>query len=147
MSFNEHNNISPDFADLFSFSSEKEELKHDAKMIMFRFLSEIDRMSENELLQKDYAAAMKTSASFVNQLFKGDKLANLVTIAKLQKAFNVIFDIKAIPAIQQSFEVPVSNSVFKMKANSLVSTNAEPAGLTFVPGGKYSNTTLKTEVA
>lgn len=95
MSFEKYN-INPEFSDLFSFKSEKDELKHDAKILMYRFLSEIERMNEgNRLQKKDFASALKTSRSFITQLFKGDKIASLYTIAKLQKAFNVTFKIEA----------------------------------------------------
>lgn len=101
MKFNEKYNIDDDILSLFEFDSEKEELKHDAFMIMFKFLSEIERVSENTLYKKDLAMALDTSKSFISQLFSGNKLANLLTIAKLQKSYNITFHVKAVP--NQSF--------------------------------------------
>lgn len=102
MSFKK-NVINPEFAHLFKFKSEEEELKHDAKILMYRFLSEIERLNEGpELQKKDFASALKTSRSFITQLFKGDKLANLITLAKLQKAFDITFYIEARPNIEDT---------------------------------------------
>ncbi|MCW3110125.1 MAG: hypothetical protein JWQ09_4631, partial [Segetibacter sp.] len=39
--------------------------------------------------------ALDTSTSFISQLFSGNKLANLITLAKLQKSYNISFEIKA----------------------------------------------------
>lgn len=137
MTFKDKYEINPDFAHLFDFTSEKEELKHDAKILMFRFLSEIERLSEEPLLQKDFAKATKTSASFVNQLFKGDKIANLITLAKLQRAFDVTFEVVATPnkaiAITPSIKAAVTNS----EHDAIPHRNS----LAVLKGGAYSKQT------
>ena len=83
------------FNDLFTFKDEKEEIKHKAHMLGFQFLSEIERISEDRgLKKKDFAKIIGTSPSYITQLFRGDKLVNLETLAKFAKGLNIDFDIK-----------------------------------------------------
>jgi hypothetical protein len=135
MSFEKKYNINPEFSDLFKFKSEKEELRHDAKMLMFRFLSEIEKVSDN-LRQSDLAQAIKTTPSFVNQLFNGDKLANLITMAKLQKSFNIEFDIKAKPIAQNIFQRPMDVPISSFTDGPPRKTR-QSSNLTFHAGGLY----------
>lgn len=96
MKFNDKYNVAPEFESLFTFKSKKEEIEHEAKMIMFRFLSELEKInSERPIKKKDLAQAIKTSASYITQLYQGDKLINLLTLAKIQDVYNITFDIKA----------------------------------------------------
>lgn len=96
MKFQDKYTVEPEFEDLFSFKSKDEEIEHEATMIMFRFLSELEKFAgDKPLKKKDIALAIGTSPSFVTQLFQGDKLLNLVTIAKLQDVFSIKFEITA----------------------------------------------------
>lgn len=96
MKFNDKYNVAPEFENLFAFKTKKEEIEHEAKMIMFRFFSELEKInSENPIKKKELAQALKTSASYITQLYHGDKLINLLTLAKVQDAYNITFDIKA----------------------------------------------------
>ena len=96
MKFKEKFNINAEFEGLFTEKSKEEELEHEAKMIMFRFLNELEKMnSEKPIKKKDLAIALNTSASFITQLYRGDKLINLLTLAKIQDAYNITFEIKA----------------------------------------------------
>lgn len=96
MKFKDKYNIAPEFENLFAFKSKEEELEHEAKMIMFRFLSELEKLTvEKPIKKKELAKAISTSASFITQLYQGDKLVNLLTLAKIQEAYNLTFEIKA----------------------------------------------------
>lgn len=96
MKFNDKYNVAPEFENLFAFKTKKEEIEHEAKMIMFRFFSELEKInSENPIKKKELAKALKTSASYITQLYQGDKLINLLTLAKIQDAYNITFEIKA----------------------------------------------------
>jgi transcriptional regulator with XRE-family HTH domain len=95
MKLNKKYKINSEFGDLFTFKNKKEELKHEATMIMFRFLSEVERITDNNLSKKDLAKLIDTSASYVTQLFNGDKLLNFLKLAKLQDALNIKFNIVA----------------------------------------------------
>lgn len=98
MKFKDKYDIAPEFENLFSFKSKEEEIEHEAKMIMFRFLSELEKLnSDNPIKKKELAQALDTSASFVTQLYQGNKLINLLALAKMQEAYNFTFEIKAKP--------------------------------------------------
>lgn len=90
--------INPEFDDLFSTSSKSDDTKQEARMIMYRFLSEAERVHGQERgLKKKLANKTGTSQSFITQLFNGDKLINLLTLAKFQEALDIKFKIIALP--------------------------------------------------
>lgn len=97
MKFNDKYRISKGYEDLFSFRDEKDELDYEAHLLMFRFLSEVERIvSEGKTLKnKDIALKLGVSPSYITQLLRGDKLMNFIMLAKIQKAFNITFEIKA----------------------------------------------------
>jgi transcriptional regulator with XRE-family HTH domain len=97
MKFKDRYNISEDFADLFTFRNEEEELEHEAYMIMFRFLSELEKLNSDEhpLKKKELAKKLGVSPSYITQLFNGNKLINLSTLARIERFFNITFEIKA----------------------------------------------------
>jgi len=96
MKFKDKYDVSPEFEGLFSFASEDDQIEHEAKMIMTRFFSELEKIiGDKPLKKKEIAKAIKTSPSYVTQLFRGDKLVNLTTLAKIEMAYNITFEIKA----------------------------------------------------
>ena len=98
MKFKEKYNISPEFENLFTFKTKDDETEHEAKMLMFRFLSELEKLNgDKPFKKKDLAKSLKTSPSYITQLFNGDKLINLTTLAKIQEAYKICFEIKAKP--------------------------------------------------
>lgn len=97
MNSNANKKIKDAYKVAFSAIDSKEDLEHDAKMIMYRFLSEVERVSEEEgLNRKELAARIGTSPSYLTQLFRGNKIINLQTIAKFQKVFDLTFEINAV---------------------------------------------------
>lgn len=96
MKFKDKYAINPEFEELFSFKSKEEELEHEAKLLMFRFLSELEKLNgDRPIKKKDLAIALGTSPSYITQLFRGDKLINLASLAKIEKAYNITFEITA----------------------------------------------------
>ena len=85
--------------ELFKKSKTDEDLiKEEAFVLMSGYLSEIERLQEVlGFTKKDMAEKIKTSASYLTQVFKGDKPLNFITLAKLQLALDIRFRIKAIP--------------------------------------------------
>ena len=82
------------FDHLFNSLSEEDLLDVDAKILMFRFLSLIDaKREELGWSRKELATQIKTSPSFISQLFQGDKLINFTTLAKIQKVMGLEFEI------------------------------------------------------
>lgn len=52
-----------------------------------------DYMEVNKIQKSDIAKALNTSKSYITQLFTGDKILNLKTLAKLQRKFNIKFKV------------------------------------------------------
>jgi transcriptional regulator with XRE-family HTH domain len=85
--------INPAFEDLFSFKNEEEKIEHDASMISFRILSEIEKLCDNrKIKKKDLAEMVGTSKSYITQLFNGTKSINTQIMAKLENALDITFE-------------------------------------------------------
>ncbi len=117
MKFKDKYNVSKGYESLFSFRDEKDELDYEAHMLTLRFLSEVAKMnSEGKILKnKDLASKLGVSPSYITQLFNGDKLLNFTMLAKIQKAFNITFEIKA----RKNDPLPPSG-IIKKKSGTII---------------------------
>jgi len=89
-----NNKIQEAFDQLFSQISDKDKLENDAILLMFRFLSIIeDKCEVLGINRKQLASKVGTSPSYITQLYRGDKLINMLTLAKFQEALDLEFDI------------------------------------------------------
>lgn len=71
------------------------DFEFETRMIMYRFLSIVDeKMEELDMSKKELAELIGTSASYITQLFNGNKIVNLPTLAKFQKALNINFKVR-----------------------------------------------------
>lgn len=71
------------------------DFEFETRMIMYRFLSIVDeKMEELDMSKKDLAELIGTSASYITQLFNGNKIVNLPTLAKFQKALDIKFKVR-----------------------------------------------------
>lgn len=97
MKFEDKYKVSNEFADLYNFTNKEEEIEHEAYMIMFRFLSELENLNSGTKLlkKKELAQKLGVSASYITQLFNGTKLINLITLAKIERELNITFEVKA----------------------------------------------------
>jgi ribosome-binding protein aMBF1 (putative translation factor) len=97
MKFKDKYTVNPEFEDLVAFRNKKEELEHEARMIMFRFFSEMENLvsPENKIKKKELAKKLGVSASYITQLFNGEKLVNLSLLAKIQEVYNITFEVSA----------------------------------------------------
>lgn len=123
------------FQDLLSFKSLEEEIKHNSQMIMYRFLSEIEILCEEKhMSKKELAERIGTSASYITQLYRGNKPLNIETIAKFQKVFDITFEIKAKSNLQseKQDEFEEENSLFP-------DLNSEPDGFWYYKNFKNKN--------
>jgi len=82
-----------EFSGLFELENQKDKIDHKAHMIMFRFLSEIEKIISGRFTRKEISKLIGTSPSYITQLFRGDKLINLITLAKFEEALDSEFDI------------------------------------------------------
>lgn len=87
-----------EFDEFLSHKNEEEKFKHEAQMLMFDCLSEIQKiMDSKKMKRKTLAEKIRTSGSYLTQLFRGDKPLNFYTIAKCQHALDIQFKIRAYP--------------------------------------------------
>jgi len=93
------------FEQLFGQLTEKDILENDAKVLMFRFLTIVDaKREELGWSRKDLAEKIATTPSYISQLFQGDKLINMTTLAKIQQAMDIQFDITQKKSYEERIE-------------------------------------------
>ncbi|MBS1754728.1 MAG: helix-turn-helix transcriptional regulator [Ferruginibacter sp.] len=84
-------------SNFFSNKKTHSEVKHLAQMLMYRFLSEIEKITdERKIVRKELAKQIGVSASYLTQLYRGVKPLNIETLAKIELVLDFRFDIKAI---------------------------------------------------
>ncbi len=71
--------------------------QHFARMLMYRFLSEVERITdERNILRKDLAAMIGVSPSYITQLYRGSKPLNFDTLSKIETALGFRFEVRAV---------------------------------------------------
>jgi len=84
------------FDQILDFNTTNEKIEHDSKIIMFKFLSIVEKeMALRNMSKKELAKQLGTSPSYITQLFRGTKNINLLKLAQLQHLFGIEFNIKA----------------------------------------------------
>ncbi len=87
--------IRDEFQKLFE-KSPAEQVEHRAQILSYIFLSEAQKaMDRKGWTRKQLADEIGTSASYLTQLFRGDRLLNFKTVAKIEKALGLGFEITA----------------------------------------------------
>jgi len=80
------------FAGLFDNRTEEQKQEDAAQLLSFRFLSEVERlMNERGLTRRQLASMVGTSASYITQLFRGDRLINMDILARFERVLEVRF--------------------------------------------------------
>lgn len=86
--------IKNEFDQLFGQLTEQEKLENDAQLLMFQFLSIVEaKCDELGWSRKKLAEKVGTSSSYITQLFRGDKMANMLILSKFQKVLDFKFNI------------------------------------------------------
>lgn len=82
-----------EFESLFSMSPE-EQIEHDASMLAFQFLSKVDQFLAKEgISKKELAQRINTSASFITQMFRGNRKPSWKILAKMQAELDLEFKV------------------------------------------------------
>lgn len=93
MSLKTKNEIQSAFDNLFE-TSDEEKIERKADVLALSFLSEIDKaMSTLKINKKELAKEVGTSASYITQLFRGDRKPNWTMLAKMSEAVNIDFHV------------------------------------------------------
>jgi transcriptional regulator with XRE-family HTH domain len=86
------NNIQSAFQDLLNTSSKEEELAIKEQVLVMKFLGEIDEVMEDQgIRKKELAKKVGTSASYITQLFRGNRIPNHQIIVKMADALDIEF--------------------------------------------------------
>ena len=86
------NELDKSFDDLFLELENDYEVE--AKVLASKILSEIKHLTDRRNLnRKDIAELLGTSASYLTQLYRGNKLLNLVTLAKFKNKLDINIEI------------------------------------------------------
>ncbi|UEG49261.1 helix-turn-helix transcriptional regulator [Ferruginibacter lapsinanis] len=121
---------------LLTEQNEIEGIKHDALILMSGYLSEIDRLSEIAVINRgELAEKIKVSPSYLTQVFRGNKPLNFETIAKIQRALNIKFNISAEPK-QTFISITASKTEF-IPSNTSALITAPSNYLYSVKGGQF----------
>lgn len=110
MNSNDEISVRKSFSGLFDSIDNSDKLEVETRLLMYRFLSEIEIITASRgITRKKLASMIGTSASYLTQLYKGDKIINLRTIAKIERALDLRFKVtlfvdKEVPNSQISDE-------------------------------------------
>jgi ribosome-binding protein aMBF1 (putative translation factor) len=111
---NKSSEIKGTFNQLFGQLTEEEVLDNEAKIIMFRFLTIVDaKREELGWSRKDLAEKIGTSPSYISQLFQGDKLINMNTLAIMQKVMGIQFEVSQKRTYEEKIDSKIPESDVK----------------------------------
>jgi ribosome-binding protein aMBF1 (putative translation factor) len=86
--------------------TKEEKIESDSLALMACFLTRIESvLEEKSMTKKILAKEINTSPSYLTQVFRGDKPLNFITLAKIQKALNIQFEIELADS-QRPKEIP-----------------------------------------
>jgi transcriptional regulator with XRE-family HTH domain len=103
------------FKDLSDSISESDKMMIETRLFMYRFLSEIDKITnERGINRKELAKLAGTSASFITQLYQGKKIINLQMLTRIKKALDIDFKIEVVSAERKTKSDVAERSVMKI---------------------------------
>ena len=76
--------------ELLAFDSSEAQWEHEAQMLAFQFLGRIDKaMADKKMSKKELASRVGTSASFITQVFRGDRKPSWTMLVKMAGALGI----------------------------------------------------------
>jgi transcriptional regulator with XRE-family HTH domain len=133
------------FEELSNSISETDKILIETRLLMYGFLSEIDKItSDRGINRKELAKLAGVSASYLTQLYQGKKIINLQMLTKIKKALDIDFKIEVVYSERRSkserFEIaPITFKSTSRKHDTRASVHA-----THVSSGLLQNKTSKT---
>lgn len=103
------NSIQEEFDSLFVFDNKEEEIDFKASNLAMQFLGIVDqKMATMDINKKELAKEIGTSASFITQLFRGDRKPNWNVLAKMADVLKLEFKILTEEMHQENMNEAVS---------------------------------------
>lgn len=91
------------FKKVFDVEDFKEEIEFETQMLALSFLSSIEKEAEKQNInRKELAEKVGTSASYITQIMRGNKVPNLRILTALGLALNKKFNVMPVEDIQGS---------------------------------------------
>lgn len=98
--------------EIFSFENEEEKIQFEAETIHLDMMHEIRKlMKESDMNKAELSKRLNTSKGYITQLFTGDRLINMKTLAKIQRIFNVKLVTEFTPKDHFSFDCIAEKNV------------------------------------
>ncbi|MFA8342048.1 MAG: helix-turn-helix domain-containing protein [Rhodothermaceae bacterium] len=86
--------IEENFKELLTFDNVDEKINFEAEILSLNVMHKVKNlMDENNMNKKQLADKLNVSRAYVTRLFSADKLVNFKVLAKLQRVFDIKFDI------------------------------------------------------
>lgn len=83
--------------EVFKFENDDDAVQFEAETIHLDLINEISKlMSLKNMNKAELAKALGTTKGYVSQLFSGEKLLNLKTLAKIQRIFGVKLNLQFV---------------------------------------------------
>jgi len=115
MSLSNKGSAEKSFNDLSDSISESDKMMMETRLLMYRFLSEIDKItSERGINRKELAKLTGTSASYITQLYQGKKIINLQMLTRIKKALDIDFKIEVVSVERKTKSDVAERSVMKI---------------------------------
>lgn len=77
--------------------SEEDQIDIEASVLMLNFLAEIENIQKIRGIDRmSLAKSINISPSYLTQVFRGNKPLNFKTLAKIQKALNIRFEVNSV---------------------------------------------------
>ena len=137
------------------FKDFENDYETEAKVLASKMLSEIGAIADKkDLKRKNLAELIGTSASYLTQLYRGSKLLNFITLAKLKKKLDLNIEIKITENSYNETNVDFNfknlkkeGSVGEKKTNWEILRNLNPNnGEAFLGGEKSSMKIIKKQL-
>lgn len=110
--------INPKYEELFALDTKEDKYQHNAEMISFRILSELEHFCNIHNIKKsELAKRINCSRSYITQLYRGDKQVNTLLLGKLEEEFNFSLEIKIksnSETIEEHYAKQLPHDFFKM---------------------------------
>jgi ribosome-binding protein aMBF1 (putative translation factor) len=108
-------NIKDRFRKLLTSKTEEERIKRDSYILMANYLYEIERLYDDiGLKRKALAQKIDISPSYLTQVFRGYKPLNFLTLAKIKRALNLRFDVKASFKSEKKIDFEIDAPIYTL---------------------------------
>lgn len=149
MNYDKFKEIENEIKSLSNSETEEESINHDAFMLMAGYLSEIEKLQSIHNFRRNKIAKLTgISSSYLTQVFRGNKPLNFNTLAKIQRALKIRFEVYAQPIADIAFQLSTTHQMSYStteEGSTKLDSNSKPFTVTI--GGMYHGNSDSTKTA